>query len=83
MAKEKKIRIIINSADNVIFKVGNSKKVEIYKTKNGLYNCFLLTSCRGGLSADYETFADAFRVAVQYIADIYNDRIYFEKKVCY
>lgn len=73
----------IIAPDTVIFKYRTSKKAEIQPTKSGKYNCFLRTSANGGLSADYETYDKAESVAFQYIADIYNDRIYFEKKVCY
>lgn len=83
MAKDKKIVMQITAPDTVIFKYRTSIKAEIQPIKSGKYNCFLRTSANGGLSADYAIFADAERVAVQYIADIYNDRIYFEKKVCY
>ena len=81
MSKERKVRIIVNSANKIIFKVGNSKKVEISKNKNGTYHCFLLTSPHGGLCADYETYDKAESVAVEYVASIYNYNVYFEKVV--
>lgn len=83
MKKAKKIRIIINSADDVIFKVGNSKKVEISKNKNGTYHCFLLTSPHRGFGGDCETYDEAESIAVEYTASIYNYNVYFEKVVNY
>ena len=80
MEKIKKIVMQMTAPNTVTFKYRTSIKAEIQPTKSGKYHCFLRTSANGGLSADYATFAEAERVAVQYIADLFCDQVYFEKK---